>query len=53
MKVLTTVLSIFTVFLIAWFLMSWADIIIDNLSPNPTQHPLNMFGVLLNLLGWL
>lgn len=51
MKVLKVSYYTIIFLLVAWFLMSWVDIITDNCSLNPVHHPLNMIGLLLGYVG--
>lgn len=51
MKVLKVCYYTIIFLLVAWFLMSWFDIIADNCSLNPVHHPLNMFSLLLGCVG--
>ena len=44
-KILDTALMIACVTLVIWFFVSWADVVSDNTSPNPTHAEWNLFEV--------
>lgn len=37
------------IILIAWFLISWGEVLSKNLDPNPTYWEGNLFGILIRL----
>lgn len=55
MKQIATILSnlfmILNVLFIAWFLISWIDIAVDNVSSNPEHYDWNLFIVMLKYAG--
>ena len=42
-KYVTNIWCAVSVLFIAWFMLSWFEIISKNLSPNPTYSPYNLF----------
>lgn len=43
MKVLKISVYLIAVLFVAWFLMSWCDIVADNCFANPVHHSWNLF----------
>lgn len=49
-NVLKAIYAVATICLFLWMFLSWMDIIVDNVEPNPVHHPMNFF--ILTMERW-